>query len=167
MGATFKVFTCKPKGQEHPCRGEEAVCDATGSGLTPLSAPSYKPPYWDSASLHSLLQGRQQWQIKLLVLFCGVGVGSTATWQKWWCRILKGTAFALSLWCHVCKASSNDEKSWNQRQCIKFCLCNHLQKKSITTAFKCTTLYCCPLALPCCCCCRMSCACTWREAGVH
>lgn len=28
-----------------------------------------KPPYWDSGSLHSLLQGRHQWQIKLLVLF--------------------------------------------------------------------------------------------------
>lgn len=42
----------------------------------------FKPPYWDSGSLHSLLQGRQQWQIKLLVLFCGVGAGSTATWLK-------------------------------------------------------------------------------------
>lgn len=42
----------------------------------------FKPPYWDSGSLHSPLQGRQQRQIKLLVLFCGVGAGSTATWLK-------------------------------------------------------------------------------------
>lgn len=41
-----------------------------------------KPPYWDSGSLHSLFQGRQQWQIKLLVLFCGVGARSTAAWLK-------------------------------------------------------------------------------------
>lgn len=129
MSVIFSVSSWKPEGQEHSCGGEEAACDATGTGLTPLSAPSCKPPYWDSASLHSLLQGRQQWQIKLLVLFCGAGVGSTATWQKWWRGILKGAAFALSLWCHVCKASSSDEKSWNQRQCIKFCLCNHLKKK--------------------------------------
>lgn len=43
---------------------------------------SSKPPYWDSGSLHSLLQGRHQWQIKLLVLFHDAGAGSTATWLK-------------------------------------------------------------------------------------
>lgn len=42
----------------------------------------FKPPYLNSGSLHSQFQGRPQLQIKLLVLFCGAGARSTATWLK-------------------------------------------------------------------------------------
>lgn len=60
--------------------------------LSPSSQDIFlKPPYWDSGSLHSLLQGRRWWQIKLLVLFCSAGTRSTATWLKWWVRYSEGS----------------------------------------------------------------------------
>lgn len=62
----------------------------------------FRPPNWDSGSLHSLPQGRRQWQIKLLThLFRGVGARSTASWLKWWVRDSEGSCIIGAQCCGV------------------------------------------------------------------
>lgn len=62
----------------------------------------FRPPNWDSGSLHSLPQGRRQWQIKLLThLFRGVGARSTASWLKWWVQDSEGSCIIGAQCCGV------------------------------------------------------------------
>lgn len=121
----------------------------------------FRPPNWDSGSLHSLPQGRRQWQIKLLThLFRGVGARSTASWLKWWVRDSEGSCIIGAQCCGVMFAKQGPAM---KRAEIKSSVLNSAsvitckkKKKSITPASKCTTLYWCPFGLPCCW--RISCA---------
>lgn len=68
---------------------------------------------WDSGSLLSPLQGRRHRQMKLLVLFCGSGAGSTASQRKRWVWDSEGKrrGQVLSSRCHLQSERRADQRA--------------------------------------------------------